>query len=663
MLLESASGRKMLDQEDIGQIADFLCISPAEVSQILPPAGDRRYVLRDFVGPGHQTLKELGIKFVKKIGSGGMGDVDLGVQSPDYFVHTHRDAGTTRLNAPDDLATLTAEFESKKEDFYKLYEFSPADVRTAVKTSNNKASNDEALLMRFIREGHILGTRMHKQIPYAFHPGDKVGDKDGDKVIAMSFSDGHELSQMENLNIGNYLRIMRSAVAPLATAYYKFDVIHRDLKPQNIIVGRWRNGEYRADVIDFGIAKKKDLDLPDLHSINLQQTIGDMRAGTPVFMSPEHAKRLADVEVRSDIYCLFAMLYNLMTKTKKYPFGKLPVIIGKDESDNDIIQKIRTGRDLRTDPRKFNPAVPVRVAELIEHGLQHNIDERIQTYDEVEERLDEVIGEDEKVNKTVIGEPSPEPSVINIQPLPGIHEFIVDAGRYLVDGKPELVSTLDIPEEVRNDDRYKNLVRSLELLADDANYVPTLEGLEEDVEEWNEERDDYLERVAAYDSEGRPPRHQNLSGVFFDTILGTLVKKYGTLPSLKIKSRLDDEEADVEKRTKSDLIFHIFKDAAGHDNMEVLDEKYKEMAFHYKSLLDTVAGKMRNTPADLRGIFIDSFRSRAMAYVYLQQHIIEALKAHRVPAGEVISQIVQGFRDLGQNTVADKMEKRYDSKV
>jgi len=656
MLLESASGRKMLDQEDIGQIADYLCISPDEVSLILPPAGDRRYVLRDFVGPGHKELKELGIKFVKKIGSGGMGDVDLGIQRPDYFVHTHKDAGTTRLNAPDDLAILTAEFKSKKEDFYKLYEFSPADVRKAVKTSNNDASNDDALLMRFIREGHILGTWMHKQIPYASFPH-------SDKVIAMSFSEGHDLSQMENLNIGNILRIMRSAVDPLATAYYKFDVIHRDLKPQNIIVGRWRNGEYKADVVDWGIAKKEDLDLPDLQSINLQQTIGDMRAGTPAFMSPEHARRLADVEVRSDIYCLFAMLFNLVTKTKKYPFGKLPVIIGKDESDNDIIQKIRTGRDLRTDPREFNDAVPDRVAELIMHGLQHDIDERIQTYDEVEEGLDEVIGEDEKVNKTVIGEPSQEPSVINIQPLPGIPEFIVGAGRYLVDGKPELVSTLDISEEVRNDDRYKNLVRSLELLADDANYVPTLEGLEEDVEEWEEERDDYLDKVADYDSEGRPPRHQNLSGVFFDTILGRLIQKYGTLPSLEIQLRLDNEKADDETRTKSDLIFNIFKDAAGHDNIAVLDEKYKEMVFHYKSLLDTVAGKMRNTPADLRGIFIDSFRSKAMAYVYLQQHIIEALKAHRVPTGEVISQIAQGFRALGQNTVADKMETRYDSKV
>lgn len=85
-------------------------------------------------------------------------------------------------------------------------------------------------------------------------------------------------------------------------------VIHRDLKPSNILV-TLDNGVPIVKVIDFGIAKAMHGRLSD----QLERTLADQFIGTPAYVSPEQTEALADLDARSDIYSLGALLYELLT--------------------------------------------------------------------------------------------------------------------------------------------------------------------------------------------------------------------------------------------------------------------------------------------------------------------------------------------------------------
>jgi serine/threonine protein kinase len=89
-------------------------------------------------------------------------------------------------------------------------------------------------------------------------------------------------------------------------------IIHRDIKPAHVLITP-RDGKSVPKIIDFGIAKATDRHLTEK---TFYTSLGQM-IGTPLYMSPEQAGMDPDLDTRSDIYSLGAMLYELLTGRRR----------------------------------------------------------------------------------------------------------------------------------------------------------------------------------------------------------------------------------------------------------------------------------------------------------------------------------------------------------
>ncbi len=141
-------------------------------------------------------------------------------------------------------------------------------------------------------------------------------------------------------------------------------VVHRDLKPGNIMVCRDRS----IRVMDFGIASSADAKKITLHGLTATM-------GTPEYMSPEQVKNERGDE-RSDIYCLGAVLYEMLT-------GVVPF-----QNDNCWIAMNDRVTGDPVAPRKLNPQLSPQAEEIILHAMQRNPPDRYQTIAAMKAELD-----------------------------------------------------------------------------------------------------------------------------------------------------------------------------------------------------------------------------------------------------------------------------------
>jgi non-specific serine/threonine protein kinase/serine/threonine-protein kinase len=167
-------------------------------------------------------------------------------------------------------------------------------------------SND--ILARFEVEKNALSMMNHPAIARVIDAG---ATEDGLPYFAMEYVEGLPLTEFcsqQRLTLDDRLRLFIDICHGVQHAHSKA-VVHRDLKPSNIMVTRI-DGVPRAKIIDFGLVK------------SLQQTLGDqtihtrqgIALGTYEYMSPEQVKSSGiDVDTRSDIYALGALLYELLT--------------------------------------------------------------------------------------------------------------------------------------------------------------------------------------------------------------------------------------------------------------------------------------------------------------------------------------------------------------
>jgi tRNA A-37 threonylcarbamoyl transferase component Bud32 len=165
---------------------------------------------------------------------------------------------------------------------------------------------DEVLRNRFFREGRSAAKLDHPNII-------KVWDLDTDAnnrpYIAMEYVEGEDLSTyIKNpadffLSFDQKLRVVVDVCRGLHHAHSK-GIIHRDVKPGNIRISR--DGE--AKILDFGLAK--------IASADKSLTGGVL--GTPYYMSPEQWRGLSDLDCRSDLFSLAAVLYELITYVRAF---------------------------------------------------------------------------------------------------------------------------------------------------------------------------------------------------------------------------------------------------------------------------------------------------------------------------------------------------------
>lgn len=167
-------------------------------------------------------------------------------------------------------------------------------------------TSDGTMLERFNREAKAAATLSHSNIC----PVHDVGEIDGTPYISMGYIEGRSLSSFVNpdkpLSQKQAVQIVRKLTAGLNEAH-SHGVIHRDLKPDNVMIDRKSN----PVIMDFGLARRTTTN-------DIRVTQGGQMIGTPAYMSPEQVE--GDVELmgpRSDIYSLGVILYELVT-------GRLP---------------------------------------------------------------------------------------------------------------------------------------------------------------------------------------------------------------------------------------------------------------------------------------------------------------------------------------------------
>jgi serine/threonine protein kinase/tetratricopeptide (TPR) repeat protein len=274
-----------------------------------------------------------------KLGSGGMGEVYL--------------AQDTQLGRKVALKILPAEVAAKQDR-----------------------------MRRFEQEAKAAAALNHPNIAHIY----EIGENDGVHFIAMEFIDGQTLAEcihVEPVGLAKLLRYLQHAAEGLAKAH-AVGVVHRDLKPDNIMVTR----DGHTKVLDFGLAKLVEPQLrsgtsnsaSDVATALLQphSTPGAIM-GTVGYMSPEQAQgRIKEIDQRSDIFSFGCILFEAVTGRKAFE--------GKDavESLNKII------REPVTPISELNTAAPADLQRIVRRCLAKDPDERYQTIKEVAIELKEV---------------------------------------------------------------------------------------------------------------------------------------------------------------------------------------------------------------------------------------------------------------------------------
>ncbi len=181
--------------------------------------------------------------------------------------------------------------------------------QTAALKILKRGMDSDAMLRRFRHERQILASLEHPNIARLLDAGRAA---DGLPYFAMEFIKGKPLDEFcdeKNLNINERLRLFLQICAAVSFAHSRL-VVHRDLKPTNILVTE--NGTVK--LLDFGIAK---ILAPEGNVQN--QTVTALGMMTPAYASPEQIKGEV-VSTSSDIYSLGLILYELLTGTTAYDF-------------------------------------------------------------------------------------------------------------------------------------------------------------------------------------------------------------------------------------------------------------------------------------------------------------------------------------------------------
>lgn len=183
------------------------------------------------------------------------------------------------------------------------------DSPVAVKVLAENWTEDHQVRQRFLEEGRYLRRVESPHVVQVFDAGEL---DDGRPYLVMTYADQGTLAdrlEVDGLSAGQALEVVRQVGAGL-TALHKRDILHRDVKPANVLF-RTVDGSMRAMVADLGLGKALD--------VSSRLT---MIAGTPSFVAPEQAQA-ESLDARADQYSLGALSYLLLSGRAPYSHATL----------------------------------------------------------------------------------------------------------------------------------------------------------------------------------------------------------------------------------------------------------------------------------------------------------------------------------------------------
>lgn len=201
----------------------------------------------------------------------------------------------------------------------------------AVKVLHAKFVNDDTLVERFRREARAAAQLQHPNVVTIHDYGEARG-REGFAYIVMELVRGESLRQLlrreGRMTPARAVSLMRDVCAGVGAAHRR-GIVHRDIKPDNIIVvpADEDTPAERVKVVDFGIAK-----LRDMASDDGTLTAAGAVVGTPFYMSPEQCKG-EPLDARADVYSLGALLYEMLAGSPPFNAPSLAGIILKHVSE------------------------------------------------------------------------------------------------------------------------------------------------------------------------------------------------------------------------------------------------------------------------------------------------------------------------------------------
>lgn len=250
--------------------------------------------------------------------------------------------------------------------------------KVAIKFLNRKLADDEGIVGRFLNEARSYCRVNHPNAVTLLEYGQHT---DGALYIITEFVEGLNLSEtmksVEGFTTPQILMVGMQLCEVLSVAHAQ-GVIHRDLKPDNIMLTPQARGRFSVKVLDFGIAKIVDEeDGPTTETGSV--------FGTPEFMSPEQARgEVADP--RSDIYALGIILFFMAT-------GKLPF-----RGKNKLVVLNKQLHEAPPRPGSLREGVSLKLEAVILKCLNKRPQERFATADDLFEALEELQGQTGKVS-------------------------------------------------------------------------------------------------------------------------------------------------------------------------------------------------------------------------------------------------------------------------
>jgi eukaryotic-like serine/threonine-protein kinase len=231
--------------------------------------------------------------------------------------------------------------------------------RVAIKILNDRHAADDSFVERFRREAKNAAGLSHPNIVSIYDRG----EAEGTYYIAMEFLDGRSLKELivgrGQAPIKIAIDYARQILAALGAAH-RHGIVHRDIKPHNVLVG----GEGRLKVTDFGIARSGASQMTEVGSI----------IGTAQYLSPEQA-RGAPVDQTSDLYSVGVVLYEMLT-------GQVPFT-----GDTPLEIAMKHLSEVPKPPSELRSDVPHDLDSVVLRALAKEPGERYQSAEEMDADL------------------------------------------------------------------------------------------------------------------------------------------------------------------------------------------------------------------------------------------------------------------------------------